>query len=874
MIILNEVTLNNVVTYLNQSFKFEPGLTLVKGENRAGKSLLFSSLANLLYYSHPLADKKDPKSILTSKQSSVTDTKKQALESSIILQVQNSKTPDITYSIKQKNNKDSVTYQIKENNVDLDARTIALAKTLIETIYNQPEDIFFTSTYLTSYRNHPLLHGSTSQRYEFFEKLFNFEFFDYVYKHVTDEIKVLEQKQIELTNLKSLVVELPTKTLQLQTAVTELTTLNNRRKSIEVSLSVFTQLRVELLRLLDANDYYKAELATLQKLIDNNTSIWSTYESMAKVDLITRLQDDCQVEELNYNLLIEQERNKQYFDSLQQSYFKDLESLQQATKLYEQIDVSALQGTTKFTFTTTDDLSALQNHTNNLNQIIATNKTILQNKTLTEWINIINNTTLNYNNKFQSLVSLEQFQTFSSANDLEQFQTLVNDLTTDINTKQYQLNEATKKLNAIDNLINKQSDTSAHIDTIQCPTCFSNLDQAQLQTYKIQLQTEVTQLKLDITKVTANINLIKDVIVSKMQLNSLPNLASLEIADSEIKDAQTLNVILINLIKTKQLVMQQESALNMSKGRLDQFSTSNPTPNSTSSIKAVDVRVKIDILKEFLKVFEALRTKEQKVITKLADLNNFITEQHSLLSMMSNKINNDNIAEVTPKIQASLEAKIAQLTKENTDMQSSITKYSTMEVLLAKEIEQLKSYKVKIEQLELQCSKTALFQKLAEVFQPKGFRLEKIKYFTKVFESVLNKFSKFVFMEPFSFEVIIEKRDLQILATRNERNSDVRYLSGSESRCFQLLCLISILALLPQTKRTNVCILDEMDAGCDEMTTKMFYESFLPELRNIVPSVIVITPLKDSGFYINEDRSYIIKKVNGESTINLITSKT
>jgi hypothetical protein len=61
-----------------------------------------------------------------------------------------------------------------------------------------------------------------------------------------------------------------------------------------------------------------------------------------------------------------------------------------------------------------------------------------------------------------------------------------------------------------------------------------------------------------------------------------------------------------------------------------------------------------------------------------------------------------------------------------------------------------------------------------------------------------------------------------------------------------------------------------MDAGCDSTTTKMFYESFLPELRNIVPSVTVITPLNDEGFYINEDRAFYIKKQAGESTINLV----
>ena len=288
-----------------------------------------------------------------------------------------------------------------------------------------------------------------------------------------------------------------------------------------------------------------------------------------------------------------------------------------------------------------------------------------------------------------------------------------------------------------------------------------------------------------------------------------------------------------------------------------------------SSNSSSEIKKQIDILNEYLKFYNNVLDKKKQFDKKLYNIY-FLIENTESLSSMKGVINESNLNSTLPNILKALEGRIIKLTEENTSMQSSLTNHSVNEAILTKEINQLHIHKNKVDLLIDECKKIELVNKIINVFHPKGFRLEKIKYFTKVFESTLNKFAPYVFIEPFQFAVNVEKRDLQIIATRSNKSSDVRYLSGSESRCFQLLCLISILALLPQNKRTNICILDEMDAGCDEITTKMFYESFLPELRNIVPSIIVITPLKDSGFYINEDRSYMIKKVDGESCIYLL----
>jgi DNA repair exonuclease SbcCD ATPase subunit len=182
MIIFKEIELNNIVTYQKQALSVEEGVTVITGQNGAGKSLLFSCIGNNLYFSHPLSEKKDAKSLLNASlqenkdfiiEDSDYDTKSkkkkgEKRESSITLLIQNNKN-NKPYKITQKSQGDSVSYSIEEDGKDLECRTIALAKEQIEKICPIPEDIFYTCSYLSSYKPHPLLHGTTSQRYEFFE---------------------------------------------------------------------------------------------------------------------------------------------------------------------------------------------------------------------------------------------------------------------------------------------------------------------------------------------------------------------------------------------------------------------------------------------------------------------------------------------------------------------------------------------------------------------------------------------------------------------------------------------------------------------------------------------------------------------------------
>jgi exonuclease SbcC len=879
---LKSITLKNIVTYKEQYFEFKPGLSLVKGENRAGKSLLFSSIANLLYFSHPLAEKKDVKSLLSSSQNSLqnkenlsAESKSKSEGSSISLEIE---TGQKLFLIKQKAIKDSVTYQVSENNVDLGSRTIALSKDLIEGIFEQPEDIFFTSTYLTSYRNHPLLHGSTAQRYEFFEKLFNFDFLDYLHEHFSKEQKIQENNLLELQTLKSALLELPRKEQDLMQTKQTLLELKGRRDVLQGDLSVYTNLRLEVLILLDIRKDLTRVQTDLDALINKHPELNLNLKKNEASELV---QEEINQLSSLHNLLTEEEKSLALIQNTEQD-IKTAET-----------ELNTLQNTLKGFLEVLDKevvkmpIEGLEDYKRSLESSVRNLQIPFNNKSLSAWLSlqqqaqenilIVEKTLQDFCRSLEGFALQETFKTFlSSPPSLESIMQASSSCQTSMIKAQYSLEAKQKQKETIRNLKEKNlkvagavsHESHANVEPdIQCPTCLSVMPADQLDRYLVTLTQDIEAIVKEKQLYSQAQTLLSNYKSSKEQLQSIPDLEILQSNDLEISRLKELLVNVTSFIPQKRAYQQQKTLVENLKQKLTTLQSHREANNSDSRQQSSkEIQTKIDTLRSFLHLRKNYTPIKDKETVKLKAINDLIIK-HPQLQGLESDVNEKSSVELLDKIRNVLDQKISNCTTENTQLQSSITNFSITEASLQKEIILLKHQEEKCKQLEKHCEQAPLISKLVNVFHTKGFRLEKIKHFTKVFEAMLNKFSPFLFMEPFTFTINVEKRDLQIIATRSEKASDVRYLSGSESRCFQLLCLISILALLPQHKRANICILDEMDAGCDENTTRMFYEHFLPELRNIVPSITVITPLKDNGYYIKEDHNYFVRKVDGVSSI-------
>ena len=181
MIELEKIGLKNIIVHKDTQFNFENGITCIRGKNASGKSLLMSSIPNVIDGCPPLAKKKDAKVIHNE-------------NSGIALKFKNDSNE---YVIKQISKKASISYQISKNGEDITPRTNPMAKELIEKIFPISSDQYYGLVHLTPYRSNILLSGNSTQRKEFFENIFKLNISDYVSEQIRLKLNELKREKEE-----------------------------------------------------------------------------------------------------------------------------------------------------------------------------------------------------------------------------------------------------------------------------------------------------------------------------------------------------------------------------------------------------------------------------------------------------------------------------------------------------------------------------------------------------------------------------------------------------------------------------------------------------------------------------------------------------
>jgi len=159
-----------------------------------------------------------------------------------------------------------------------------------------------------------------------------------------------------------------------------------------------------------------------------------------------------------------------------------------------------------------------------------------------------------------------------------------------------------------------------------------------------------------------------------------------------------------------------------------------------------------------------------------------------------------------------------------------------------------------------------LLTTLVAAYGPRGIKQAATRRVAAVVSEALNRYSHYVFCEPTTWELAVDKTGVVVLATRNGRTADVRTSSGAESNCFRLLLLLALTSLLPDSHRTNFCVMDEVDANLDLTSRKKFQQEFLPQLQSVIPNVVMITPRTDG--YTN-CTMLTVTKANNHSSVAL-----
>lgn len=180
---------------------------------------------------------------------------------------------------------------------------------------------------------------------------------------------------------------------------------------------------------------------------------------------------------------------------------------------------------------------------------------------------------------------------------------------------------------------------------------------------------------------------------------------------------------------------------------------------------------------------------------------------------------------------------------------------------------QYKTLVHRFDKLQRQLADEPALQLLAKAYNEKGMKRMAIEAVTKMLAQQLNKYSSLVFPDNYRFSITWEKSKLSILCHRptgKVKTTDVRKLSGAESRLFTYLLVFAQLQFVPKQQRSNLMVLDEPTTNMHQETAESF-KSALKLLHTVIPCVIVITP-QSSEFY-DDARALTVVRSKGKSRI-------
>jgi len=743
MISLKRILLNNIVVHKNTEFVFEPGITVIRGQNGSGKSILFNTISNVLNGSMPFSVKKrDSKSV---------HSKNSKIEIDFINQS--------SYKVIQQNNDKTLTYEIFKDGESVDPRTISIASEYLHKAFPVSPEIYFSLIHLLPYRGNIIRTGSGSQRKQFFEQLFNLKYSD-------DILTIIKSKLSDLKNM------LERKTIY-DDELKSLTFTENLDSLKETLLSVNKDFDV-------INTEYSKKSELLQKVSSINTLKGTLVTNQTLEDL------------LQYKIK---------FDNKLKHIRELKEDLQTKIKLYKENDLlidqyNSLKVTledTKFSVLT-KTTEEYQNIINKINQIIPDKEKFYQNA-------LENNAAYDKMRALEQTVNLLKTKFDSYDDALQKISNAVSE---------------TQKQNA---LITKLMNVA---DSTECPLCGSPLN------------------KDDIAKLIDNARrIIKD--YSDLLLNKETILSYYKLREQNIEFIDVKPVLdKLTSLREKLALANDRLALSKEKERLElQF-------NSLPKIQVLD---KPDESK--LKLYgDAIEKGESMILNVNKDIDtfNYINKlENDLLeygSIDCEKFANDN---------KELVNKLTELSRIKADLSSKIT-------LAESDNEKIVSINEKLDKIEKETVDFPIYEALVKAYGPKGIKIDQIKYIAEAFCANLNKYSSLLFSKKINFSVNVDNTNFNIYYEIDNRQiSDVCTMSGAESRLFMLLCLISLLPFIPENLRCDTVILDEIESGMSDSTRKFVSENFYKELLNIVPKIIIVTPMSQKEFFVNSDREYEIK---------------
>jgi DNA repair exonuclease SbcCD ATPase subunit len=197
-------------------------------------------------------------------------------------------------------------------------------------------------------------------------------------------------------------------------------------------------------------------------------------------------------------------------------------------------------------------------------------------------------------------------------------------------------------------------------------------------------------------------------------------------------------------------------------------------------------------------------------------------------------------------------------------LQSKISKLETKLRLHESVKERCDELKQRLKKLKKKLKNEKALKLLIEGYSDKSIKKMVIEAISNKLMALVNQYARIVFPEDykFTFDWIGSNISLKVHRRYGKRTdvSDVRKLSGAESKLFTIILVLALLSFVPKKKRLSFIVLDEPAANFSRETAESFVK-LLPYLNKVIPSIIIVTP--DSEERYAGAREFTVIKTDG-----------
>ncbi|QXV74232.1 DNA repair exonuclease subunit 2 protein [Rhizobium phage RHEph12] len=259
-----------------------------------------------------------------------------------------------------------------------------------------------------------------------------------------------------------------------------------------------------------------------------------------------------------------------------------------------------------------------------------------------------------------------------------------------------------------------------------------------------------------------------------------------------------------------------------------------------------------------------------KLVRRYNDLRHAAVLSTSLRGQLPEQLQTLEVSRLTANRHA-LEEQLAtwrEMRKHSGDI---VRKYSEVEVQYETQRKVISQHRstiarltAEIEELQKEVKDIPAWKALALAFGNSGVRLFQLRESAAVLAAQLTELSGLFFNTTYRFEIEVAPGKLNVMVERNGALGSVKTLSGAESRCWNLLCAMAMMRILPNHMRCDTIFLDEIEANMDKNSRDRYVKDVIPELQRNVPKLVVITPLINGELALKPDHDYrVIKEHKG-----------